>query len=458
MALLLTIFSLLIYGLIRDALIEQFDASLGSVAQLLAASVELRTNEIDLEMDEEQMPEFKNTRHPTHYQFWRTDGTVAAKSPLLDRQNLPRLEGALNTPVFAASQSESGKPQRLVGLTFIPRIADRDKKDTREPANMQTLTLSVARDAGEMYEQLRFLTWLLLIASAAVITLSLLIAAVIVQNSLRPLNSIASEIATITEDNLTTRIAGEDVPAEIVPIRNRLNELMSRLEASFSRERQFNADVAHELRTPLAGIRSTIEVTLTRTRNPAEYQEALSNCLEISKNMQSMVGNLLALARPDARQINHPPELVKIAQLVDSCWNSCSDKALNRKISFDNQIDSETTLKTDRQNLSIILSNVMDNAVEYDDEGGRIWASARPKDKDVEISISNSGCHLTAEQVSHVFEAFWRADSSRTAVGIHCGLGLALVQRLTKILGGRVIAQLQPPGIFTIQITLPSMR
>jgi len=455
MALLLTVFSLLIYGVIRSAMVEQFDASLASVAQILAASVELHTDQIDLELDEEQMPEFQNARHPTHYQFWRTDRTVAAKSPLLGEQNLPRLDSALNTPVFAASQNKAGNPQRIVGLTFVPRIADSDEKDSREPANVQTLTLAVARDAHELYEQLRFLSWLLLIASAAIITLSFLIAAVIVRNGLRPLNSIASEIATITEDNLTTRITAEGVPAEVVPIRNRLNELMSRLEASFNRERQFNADVAHELRTPLAGIRSTIEVTLARTRDAAEYQEALSSCLEISNDMQSMVGNLLALARLDARQTSFHVEPVKIAEAVDACWNSCSDKALDREITFDNRIDSETKIETDRQNLSIILSNVLDNAAEYADKGGQIWATACRKNDAVEISISNTGCQLTAEQASHVFDAFWRSDSSRTATGVHCGLGLTLVQRLVKILGGRAIAQLQPVEIFTIQLTLP---
>jgi two-component system, OmpR family, heavy metal sensor histidine kinase CusS len=455
MALLLAVFSLLIYGVIRNALIEQFDASLASVAQVLAASVERHTDKIDLELNEQEMPEFRNARHPTHYEFWRADGTVAAKSPLLGAQNLPRLDGVLDTPVFATSHDKAGKPQRIVGLTFVPRIADRDEKERPEPENVQTLTLAVARDADELYEQLGFLRWLLLIASAAVITLSVLIAAVIVRNGLRPLNSIAAEIATITEENLTTRITAEHVPAEVVPIRNRLNELMSRLEASFNRERQFNADVAHELRTPLAGIRATIEVTLARNRDAAEYREALSSCLDISKNMQSMVGNLLALARLDAGQTSFHVEQVGIAEFVDACWNSCSYKAFHREITFDNRIDPETTLETDRQNLSIILSNVLDNAAEYVETGGRIRATACKKDDAVEISISNTGCQLTAEQVSHVFDVFWRGDSSRTAAGVHCGLGLALIQRLARALGGRAVAKLQPAGVFTIQLTLP---
>jgi signal transduction histidine kinase len=455
MTLLLTVFSLLIYGVIRSALVEQFDTSLASVAQILAASVERDKDEIDLEFEVQQMPEFQTAKHPTYYQIWRPDGTVAVKSPLLGTRDLSRVEGTLKAPVFAASHDKGGKPQRIVSLKFVPRIAGSDEKNNRPPANVQALTLAVARDAGELYEQLRFLRWLLLTATVAVITLSLLIAAMVVRQGLRPLNSIAAEISAIREDNLTTRIAGEHVPAEVVPIKTRLNELLSRLEASFNRERQFNTDVAHELRTPLAGIRSTIEVTLTRSRDTSEYQEALSSCLEIAKNMQSMVSNLLILASLDAQQISSHPERIQIAELVDSCWRPFSDKAINDGITFDNRIDPDLTCESDRRNLSIVLSNILENAAEYADEGGRIWSTARQTDDSVEIEVSNTGCQLAAGQVSQVFEVFWRGDSARSAAGVHCGLGLALVQRLTEALGGRAVAKLQPVGIFTLQLTLP---
>ena len=455
MALLLAIFSLLIYGVIRNALIEEFDASLVSVARMLAASVEFSEEGIDLELDARQMPEFQNARHPTHYQIWGTDGAPAVKSPLLGVRDLPRIDGTLNTPVFAASQNEAGKRHRMVGLRFLPRAAGSEEKDNRQPENVQALTLAVSRDAEELYEQLGFLFWLLLIASGAVIALSFAIAAVVVRNGLGPLNAIAAEIATICEDNLTKRITGERVPVEVSPIRDRLNELMSRLEASFNKERQFNADVAHELRTPLAGIRSTIEVTLARSRDASEYREALCSCLEIIKHMQSMVGNLLALARLDARQMSLRIEPVTIAELVGACWDTCADKAIQQEITFDNRIDPAMMLQTDRQNLSIILSNVLDNAAEYTDKNGRIRVTACRRDEAVEISISNTGCQLTNEQVSHVFDVFWRGDSSRSGTEVHCGLGLALVQRLTKALGGGAAADVQPGGIFTVRLPLP---
>ena len=461
MLLLLTVFSLIVYGVIRRALVNQFDASLASVAQILAASVELDGDKIELEFEVQQMPEFLNAERPTHYQLWGANGTVIAKSPLLGTDNLLFIEGSLNELVLGTSQDKSGQPQRIAGLKFMPRIADsndddKDEYDTdyRPPTNVQALTLVVARYAGGLYGQLGFLRWLLLIASAAVIALSFIIAAVIVRKGLRPLNSIAAEIATIREDSLTTRIAAEHVPAEVVQIKNRLNELLSRLQASFNRERQFNADVAHELRTPLAGLRSTIEVTLSRTRDNDEYKRVFSDCQAIVVNMQTMVNNLLMLARLDAQQISFHTERIRLAELVNSCWRAFSDKALERQIRFDNSIEPELTCESDRQNLSIVLSNILDNAVEYADEGGQIRTIACSKNNTVEVAVSNTGCQLTTEQAPQVFDCFWRGNLSRSDTGTHCGLGLALVQRLVRALGGNAFAELQPGGIFIIRLIL----
>ena len=286
--------------------------------------------------------------------------------------------------------------------------------------------------------------------------LALIVGVYVVRSGLRPLNTIATEIAAISEDSLATRITTQCAPTEIVPIKNRLNELLSRLQTSFDRERQFNADVAHELRTPLAGIRSTIEVALTRNRDATEYQAALSDCLEIAKDMESVVNNLLMLARLEAKQISFKTEQVQLSELLDSCWRCFSKKADERSIVFENQIPAEITCQSDPEHLSMVFSNLLDNASEYADQGGQIRTTARRTDDSVDIAVSNTGCKLTAEQVTKVSDCFWRGDPSRSDAGIHCGLGLALVQRIVKALGGKFSIQLEQGGIFATKVTLPA--
>jgi two-component system sensor histidine kinase QseC len=452
--LLLTAFSVGIYTIIRGALLGQFDASLVSIAQVLAASVELDKGEIELEFEVQQMPEFQDRNRPTYYQFWRLDGTVAAKSPLLDSSELPRLSGSLKEPDFRTIKGSAGRVERAVGFSFIPRLSDSNPK----AAEPQPLTLAVARDSSEILSQLRFLRWLLFFASAAVIGLSIFVAVLTVRQGLRPLTAIAGEIAAIGENDLSTRIGTDSVPGELLPIKDRLNDLLSRLEEAFKRERRITSDIAHELRTPLAGIRSTIEVTLQRARDTTEYRGVLSECLAIVENMQTMVSNLLMITRLDARQVTFCREQICLAELVNSCWRPFSEKAIEREITFDNRVQNDVTVDSDRENLSMVLSNLLNNAVEYTNDAGQIWVTAHRTDEATDITVANTSCLLTSKQAAHVFDCFWRGDSSRKDAGVHCGLGLALVQRIVKALGGTASAEVQPGGIFTVRLTLPSSK
>ena len=450
--LLLAVFSVGIYAVIRSALLKQFDASLVSIAHILAASVELDGEQIEMEFEVRQMPEFQNRKRPTYYQLWLLDGTVAAKSLMLDSGDLPRLSGSLKKPAFKTVKGSGGRVERVAGFSFLPKLADGEHK----PTEKQSLTLAVARDSTAILSQLRFLRWVLFLASAAVALLSVLVAALTVRQGLRPLTAIAGEIAAVSENHLSTRIGTQDVPAELLPIKDRLNDLLSRLEDAFKRERRFTADVSHELRTPLAGIRSTIEVTLAHARSTGEYQTVLSDCLAIVESMQTMVNNLLMIARLDAGQVPLRREQIRLAELVSSCWRLFSKKAIERDITFGNRVPDDVTVDSDRENLCMILSNLLINAVEYTNNAGQIWVTARRGGDCVEITVSNTGCSLTSEQVSQVFDSFWRGDSSRKDTGVHCGLGLALVQRLIRALGGSVVAELQAGGIFVVRITLPA--
>jgi two-component system heavy metal sensor histidine kinase CusS len=454
MTLLLIVFSVTVYAVIRRALIGQFDASLVSIAQMLAASVEQEDNGLEVGLSEvEQMPEFNDVERATFYEIWRSDGRVLAKSPSLGRMDLTRFEGPSGRTSSAALTLSNGEPARVVSFVFSPRV-EITSQTAEEFRPDDILTVAVARSIADVYRQLKHLRSLLEIASIGTIALSLLVARFIVGRGLRPLNALAAEIAAVSEDNLAARVGGPHMPVEIAPVRNRLNDLLTRLEASFHRERRFAADVAHELRTPLAGIRSTLEVALTRKRSTDEYQASLEDCLTITMSMQTMINNLLMLARIEADQVVLRREQIRLAELVDSCWRQYRATAARRHIEFENRLPAEMVIESDPECLSMALSNLLDNAVEYANERGRIWIVGRQTDETVEIAISNTGCQLASEQVSQVFDSFWRGDSSRSKTGTHCGLGLALVQRIAGALAGRATADVQA-GIFTMKLALP---
>ncbi len=455
MVLLLACFSLIVYAVIRQALLGEFDRSLASTAEIMAASIEIDANDIEVEFEIRQTPEFDDAGRSALYQIWKPDGEIVAKSPLLGGRDLPRFHGPGGAPVHQAFWDPCDhRPHRAIGVRFSPRSEAENPGEPGALPAQHALVLVVARDTGALLSQLDFLKWLLLAAAGVTTGLTLLVGNIAVHRGLHPLQSIAAEIAAINEKSLDIRIGNESTPVEIEPIRDRLNSLLSRLRDAFERERRFSANVAHELRNPLAGIRSTIEVTLARSRDNGEYRQALSECLEITDGLQAMVGNLLMLARMDADQMAFDMERTLLSELVDASWKPFSSRAAERRITFENRVSNDLSLMCDRRSLSIVFSNLFSNAVAYADHGGRVWTQAEEADGLVEIVVANTGCRLSPDQTSRVFDRFWRADASRSEAGTHCGLGLSLVRRIVQALGGSTHVTVKD-ATFILRLALP---
>lgn len=472
--LLLAGFSIVVYSVVRNSLLDQFDETLIATAHLLTATVELERDgdepEMEFEARIDSLPQYQQVDGPGYFQIWNGQGETTAKSRSLGENDLPLFSGDLENPSFRQFTLSNGANVRAVGIEFMApyeRVDEHDEHEENEHKEVDTylndlsqseMILVIASDASQLYSHIAFLRWLFLIATAVCICLSILVADVMVRRGLVPLGHFASDIAAIDEESLSGRMKTEHIPTELVPVADCLNALLERLESSFARERRFSSDVAHELRTPLAGIRSTLEVALQRPRDPDEYRLAALDCLDITMQMQSMVCDLLSLARLDAKLIEFDYQQVDINKLVNSCWKPLAEKAADRGISFSNDLPDDLTFRTDPDKLNIILSNLLGNAADYADTNGRIRAAVSTNDGFMTIAVSNTGCKLDDEQMSRVFDSFWRCDASRTDTGLHCGLGLALVKRLTKALGGTAQAKLDDSDTFTVSIVVPEAK
>lgn len=469
--LLLACFGAVVYTMTRRSLQAEFDAALEATARALVAATEIDDGKVEMDLDPDKMPEFRRrARRAAYFQYYADDGTSLIRSASLGDDDLAPAGGAIDEPVFGAQVLRDGRPGRAVAITFDPfgdkqNPGAKDRAEPVEPENLDRyeayarpgpMTLVVARDTVDMDARLRGLRWVLLGAGGATIALALLVAGVVVRRGLRPLDVLAARIGAIREQDLADRIPPGPMPAELLPVRERLNDLLGRLEGAFRRERSFAANVAHELRTPLAGIRTTIEVAMSRERPAAEYGEALSDCLRIADRMQSMVECLLMLSRLETRQVTFHREEISLSALLDSCRRGVSAKARARGLSCENTVPPELACTSDRECLAVVFTNLLDNAVEYADEGGRIEISGGQAGEFVEIAVANTGCRLTPGQVSHVFDRFWRADKARSDTGVHCGLGLSLVRRAVQALGGTVTAAVDADGTFRVTVSLPA--
>jgi heavy metal sensor kinase len=454
MTLVLAVFALAMNAAVDQSLTNGFDAALAATARTLAAEVDQDGGKIKAALDEAEMDltAFRRPKRPEYYQLWSEDGTVVARSLSLGSEDLPRGEASPDAPGFDPVVLPDGRRGRAVTFVFPAKTEEKDGR--RPPATAGSVTLVVARGTADIDAKRSGFRWLLAGAAAGTILLTLLVAAVVVRQGLRPLDRMATQIASIREECLATTISVEGMPREIAPIAQRLNDLLRRLEDAFRRERAFTADAAHELRTPLAGIRATLEVALSRARTPEEYQDALRESVEIVGHMQTMVSNLLMLARLEGGQVPLKPEPVPLRGEIERLWRPLAGQAEARGVRFAANVPADLAAAADRELLAMAASNLLANAAEYTNDGGRIEVSGRSVAGKAELVFSNTACCLSPEDARHVFERFWRGDAARAA-GVHCGLGLALVQRAVAVLGGEVAAEVAPDGVFTVRLFLP---
>ncbi len=446
-----------VYAAMWHLLLSDYDAALLAQARTIASTAEQREGRVHPEFDPKQMPEFAASERPKYFELWLDDGQVLRRSDSLRGTDLP------STPV--AARATAGKlvlpgtrHGRAVVLTFTPR-ADREREQSSpltSAAPLRTCTIAVAGTPWDAWRLLGYLGWLLLILCSTAILLSGGILLRVVSRGVRPVKSLAEEIEGLREFELAYRLSDSDVPTELAPIVEKLNGLLDRLQKAFARETAFTADVAHELRTPLAGLITTLEVCRSRTRQATEYEAAIDECTGMAERMQAMVENLLMLCRADAGHLAVKRQRVDVGAMLRDLWSMFEHRAEARRLDVQWQLVDRSAAEADPPKLQIVIQNLFDNAVSYANERGRIRISTARREKLLLVEIVNSGSAVAASDTVHVFDRFWRGDVSRSQTGVHCGLGLSLTQRLVRLLGGEITVETTAGGDFAVRLTLPA--
>ncbi len=445
----LALLGVAIYGLMWRLLLSQFDAGLLTKAKAIAAMVEQHGPDVTFDVDLDQMPEFAAGRRADYFEVWLGDRNVLARSASLGKRDLSTPQEH-RAPVFMDADLPDGHDGRIVTLSVPPRV-EHDETDAGKPTPTRLATIVVAGRPGDMHHVLEILRWLLLTLCGAAVVASGVVLYQLVGRAVRPVRQLAGEIESLRETELSRRLSDSNVPVELMPVVDKLNDLLARLQDSFTREKSFTADVAHELRTPLAGLATTLEVCRSRPREPAVYQAAIDDCRAMTDRMQAMVESLLMLARSDAGQLVVDRQRVDLVPLVDDCWALFRIRAESRGLVVKLNMPDRCEVDTDPGKLRIVLNNLFDNAVSYTDEHGTIELNVKPESSDrATIEVTNTGSQIKPADLPRLFDRFYRGDQSRTDTGVHCGLGLSLCQRLTRLIGGKIDVDLSRPGEFKV--------
>jgi two-component system sensor histidine kinase QseC len=312
----------------------------------------------------------------------------------------------------------------------------------------------VAVDGAGLDRSLRLLLSALLVVGLALVGAAALVVTRIVGRGLRPLDRLAAEAGRIDGTSLGTRFPGEGLPGELRPICSALDALLQRLDRTFERERRFTADAAHELRTPIAELRSLAEVNLRFPGDARASARAFRETVEIAGQMEGLVAALLHLARSDAGALRPARAPVELAEAVREAWRDLEETAREKRLEVSWRCDDVAEAFTDRALARAILGNLLANAVEYAPPGGSVEVRLEPVAGGVVATIGNTNDTLVADDLPHLFERFWRKDGARRPSG-HAGLGLAVVEALARLLDVDVRAELPAPSWFRVRLRFP---
>jgi signal transduction histidine kinase len=244
-------------------------------------------------------------------------------------------------------------------------------------------------------------------------------------------------IGTIDEKKLDRRVAAMELPAELRPMAEKLNEMLARLEREFVQRKQFLADTAHELRTPVAAILTRLEVTLRRPREAGALTDALRIALSDVRLLRRLVDALLEQVRNDRTLAGKEPMCVDVSALLEQCATLADSLACAKEVTIERKFAAGLLGEFQLVGLQSIITNLLANAVQYSPVGSSIELSASAVGNQLQLSVRDCGPGIDPDVLPHIFEPFYRGDSAHNGNEGHLGLGLFLVQSHAKAMGGR---------------------
>ncbi len=233
--------------------------------------------------------------------------------------------------------------------------------------------------------------------------------------------------------NLSERLSVPATGDELARLSETWNAMLARLEGAVKRLSQFTADASHELRTPIALIRTTAELTLRRERSSETYREALREIVAESDRTAKLIEDLLLLARADAGLPPLPLERLELRPLVQDVCEQGQVLAQARQLEISADVPDEPVyVEANDPALRRLLLLLLDNAVKYTPSGGRITVSLGRDATGATVAVSDSGIGIPESALPHVFERFYRVDESRSRDAGGAGLGLSIAKWLAE--------------------------
>lgn len=450
---------LLVVGLVdvavfvtRARLRDAFDVALNGRAMSIAALVRYsETEPYDLIFESNLAPRSLGAEAPDIYEVFANEHTLIARSP-----NWPEKHGV--TPPrgdrWISSYVINGVPYRALRLEHIP-VLDAEEKNS-VPVYLTVTYASPVTPVIHAVQQV-----LVYIAAGSVLLLLMSggFSLWALRRSLRPLSELANRAAAISPSNWNLNPPEEARETlELQPLTYAMTSMLNELHQAFTQQREFLANAAHELKTPVAILKSTLQTLAHRPRSSEEYRAGLEDALEDMARLEKLLHSMLRLARAEqwaAGNLRRELAPVDIGMTCRVAIERVQALAEQRGVSVAFSADETMQLPADPDDLELVWSNLLENAIRFSPQGATVAFTVHSYNGRGHIEVADQGPGIPASELPHIFERFHRGDASRTRNTGGYGLGLAIAKAIVEAYGGRIVAHSAPGSGARMVVTLP---
>ena len=372
--------------------------------------------------------------------------------------NLPRMPagGPGREPDQAAQWDGAPGPGRMPLAPSPPRMRGsfREVQMLAPPSGV----VLVGRNVRLELNELRRFGFELAGVGLAVLFLGLAGGWWISSRSLRPIAEISGTATKIAAGDLSQRISAAETEDELGQLAAVLNSTFARLETAFAQQKQFAADAAHELRTPVSVMLTQTQTALTRERDAASYRQTVEACQRAAQRMRRLIESLLELARFDAGQEVLQRARIDFSKTVSDCTELVRTLADERNVKIRYELPP-LEITGDAERLAQVVTNLLTNAIQYNKPGGEVRVNLESQNGLAVLTVTDTGQGIAAENLPRLFTRFFRADASRTGAG-NAGLGLAICKAIVDAHGGtiEVASQTGIGSAFTVRLPCEALK
>jgi signal transduction histidine kinase len=452
--LVVAVLALASYFMYRHAL-HSFDAALYGRAMSVVALVRYSEGpRPDLVFDASLLPRPLDGNIPDLFRIETSDGHLIASSPNLAKPLDANRRGARSWEF-----SLDGTSYRALRLDDVP-VLDTEEGDTPTTA---TLSVVYAAPTSGMRQSLARALLYVLAGSIVLLGTSLFISMWAIEKGLAPLSELASSAGSISASNWQLGPVSSAVnTVEIAPLTVAMSRMLDTLHTAFQQQRDFTANAAHELKTPVAILKSTLQSLLQQPRSTDAYREGINDALTDLARLEALLHSMLRLARAEQRGTGGTLRELSNVDVLATCESAIARLtpfAQSRAISISFVTPPEPILvRAEAEDLEIMWTNLIENAILYSPIRSEVRVTAVRHDGITRIAVEDNGPGFPPAEIPHVFDRFHRGDDSRSRESGGYGLGLAITKALVDAYGGS-IAVTSPNGsgtCFAVELPVSS--